>query len=65
MVPLLDVEKASEAHGCNCSTFPVANDVLLNFESKEESHVDGEILYFIWLRNDKFFCGISCPLVSK
>ena len=28
MAPLLDVEKVRKAHGCNCSTFPVANNVL-------------------------------------
>lgn len=40
MAPLLDVEKVREAHGCNCSTFPMANDVFVNLELIEESQVD-------------------------
>jgi len=64
MVSLLDVEKASKAHGCNCSTFPVAIDVLLNSESGE-SQVDGKILYFIWLKKDNFLVGFLVRSVSK
>ena len=45
MAPLLDIEKVRKAHGCNCSTFPVANNVFVNLEIGEESQVDGKILY--------------------
>ena len=48
MAPLLDVEKVREAHGCNCSTFPLANDVFVNLELVEESQVDGKIPYINW-----------------
>lgn len=48
MAPLLDVEIVREAHGCNCLTFPVANDVFVNLELLEESQVDGKIPYFNW-----------------
>lgn len=50
MAPLLDVEKVRKAHGCNCSTFPVSNDVFVNIESRQERQVDGKIPYFIWLK---------------
>lgn len=46
--PLLDIEKVRKGLGCNCSTFPVVNNVFVNFESEEESQVDGKIRYFIW-----------------
>ena len=65
MAPLLDVEKVRKAHGCNCSTFPVANDVFVNLESGEESQVDGKIPSFNWLKKRKFLSGISCPSALK
>ena len=65
MAPLLDVEKVRKARGCNCSTFPVANDVLVNLESGEGSQVDGKIVYFIWSKNDNFLPRFRVPLVSK
>ena len=65
MAPLLDVEKVRKAHGCNCSTFPVTNDVFVNLESGEESQVDGKIPYFIWFKKKKFLVRFQVPLVSK
>ena len=65
MAPLLDVEKVSKVHGCNCSTFPVANDVLVKLESVEESQVDGKVSNFICLKNNIFLVGFHIPLVSK
>ena len=40
VAPLLDIEKVRKGLGCNCSTFPVVNDVFVNFESEEESQVE-------------------------
>ena len=43
MAPLLDIEKVRKGHGCNCSKFPLANDVFVNLQSGEDSQVDGKI----------------------
>ena len=51
VAPLLDIEKARKGLGCNCSIFPVVNDMFVNFESEEESQVDSKIHYFIWFHN--------------
>ena len=51
VAPLLDIEKVRKGLGCNCSTFPVVNDVFVNFESEEESQVDGKIRHFTWFKN--------------
>ena len=48
VAPLLDIEKVRKGLGCNFSTFPVVNNVFVNFESEEESQVDCKIRYFIW-----------------
>jgi rhodanese-related sulfurtransferase len=58
IAPLLDIEKVRKAHGCNCSTFPLANDVFVNLQSGEESQVDGKILYFIRLEKEHFLVGL-------
>ena len=65
MAPFLDVEKVSKVHGCNCSTFPVANDLLVKLESVEESQVDGKVSNFIWLKNNNFLVGFHIPLVQN
>ena len=59
MALLLDVEKVRKAHRCNCSTFPLTNDVFVNLERGEESQVDGKIPYFIWLKNENFLIGLK------
>jgi len=65
MAPLLHVEKVSKIDECNCSTFPMANNVLVKLESGGESQVNGKVSYFIWLKNNNFLEGFHVPLVSK
>jgi len=65
MAPLLDVEKVSKIDGCNCSTFPMANNVLVKLESGEEGQVDGKVSYFIWLKDNSLLVGFHVPLVLE
>ena len=65
MAPLLDVEKVRKAHGCNCSTFSVTNDMLVNLKGGKESQVDGKSPYFIWFKKKNFLVRFLAPLVSK
>ena len=44
MVPLLDLEKVKKGLRCNCLSFPMSNNVLLNLE---ENNVDGRNLLLV------------------
>ena len=44
MAPLLDISKTETGLGCNCSTFPIVNDVFINLASEELSEDNINIL---------------------
>ena len=44
MAPLLDLEKVKKGLGCNCSSFPMSNDVLVNLE---ENNAGGKNLLLV------------------
>lgn len=45
IAPLLDIEKVKKGRGCNCTTFPITNDVFVNLEDIEK---EGEIFKILF-----------------
>ena len=43
--PLLDIDKVKKGPGCNCTTFPVTNDVFVNLEEIDDEGKIFKILF--------------------